>query len=249
MGQQGSSLRRRAALILLVGAALPSLWLGGRGLIQGLSWGWETVGTAGLAARLVLSLLTLIALVGMGLRREWGSWIGRGVGLYWVALAAAPAVMGRARLEELAMLAGGGLLLLISGPEAEPGQRLGDGVRRLMRGWCLALNVAALPVVLSAATPAVASSIGLSASTLAWISTGLALVMSVGLLLTALHLGSGMAAAALADLGAIALYAELIFGRSLGHHDTLLLPPAAVASVVAAALFVLMFRRARRGAA
>jgi len=210
-------------------------------------------GTAGLAlAKLAADVTLLVALalglIGVAGQRSWGRWIGRGVGLYWLArVIGGFAVYGTIRpLEVLAFFGGGVLLISLPPPERayEGGASAGPSWRRWLGGWGLAFNVGLIPVLLAPINRTVANALGDSLLTVALVASALASIIAFGTLLVLGARTFGLLLCAVADLAALIYFWQLVIPRDLGHHELLLLGPATFATVIAAAALSLPDLRA-----
>ncbi len=202
--------------------------------------GWGQVAVADLASRSAVVLIASLALWGVLSRRYWSDWISKGVAVVAVMTAGAHVVTsGHARPTDALWFAAGAFLIILSHDsrrrEGASTAALADRLRGGLRGWALAFNLGAVPLVLATLTPTVANEVTLPFGAAAAAIVVVVVLLVIGSWLLATQRRSGFLLCIMADLSGLALFRELFLSSWAGHPALLILFPALLVVIVATA--------------
>jgi hypothetical protein len=235
--------RKIAVLLALAGFAIALLPEMASAFMHIFDHGAEGLGIADFVADSTLLVAVALAALGLVAQRSWGRWIGRGIGLYWLArVGGGLFVYGTVRPFEMLLLFGAGLLVIsLPPPEKayENAPSSGSTAKRALGGWALAFNVALLPVLLAPINGTVANALDDSLVTLALVASALATVAAIGTLMVLWARTLGLILCAAANLAALLYFWQMVAPRSLGHHELFLIVPSTIATMIAAAILAL----------
>lgn len=205
--------------------------------------GAEGLGIADFSADSALLVALGLAMLGVVGQRSWGRWIGRGIGLYWLArIGGGLFVFGIVRpIEMLLLFAAGVLLMSLPPPDKayEGAPAAGSALKRVLGGWALAFNVALLPVLIAPINRTVANVLDDSLVTLALVASALATIAAAGALLLLCSRTLGLILCAGVNLAALLYFWQMVTPGSLGHHELVLIIPSTIATMIAAAFLAL----------